>query len=67
MSIQGKIPMTKAADRPRREAPPGSFRCDLCGGIFPMGDEGEALAEAAANGFDPAECGVEAGDMTDGR
>lgn len=32
---------------------PGTFRCAMCGGIFPEGDEDEALAEALSRGFDP--------------
>jgi hypothetical protein len=31
----------------------GRFCCEMCGGIFALGDDDEARAEAEANGFDP--------------
>jgi hypothetical protein len=37
---------------------PGRFRCEMCGGVFAMGDEEEARAEAIANGLDPDDCGL---------
>ena len=39
---------------------PDVFTCAICGGEFPRDaeTEAEALAEARANGFDVAECGL---------
>lgn len=37
---------------------PGQFRCEMCGGVFDLGDDDEAKAEALAKGLDPADCGM---------
>jgi hypothetical protein len=31
----------------------GRFRCEMCGGIFDLGDDDEARTEAEVNGFNP--------------
>ena len=37
----------------------GEYRCEMCGGVFSYGwSDDEAKAEANANGFDVANCGV---------
>lgn len=38
--------------------PDGHFRCAMCGGVFPCGDDDEARAEAEAKGVDPDDSGL---------
>lgn len=38
--------------------PHGHFQCAMCLGVFPLGDESQAQAEAEAKGIDPKECGM---------
>lgn len=62
-------PVSQSYDGPDDDGPPpvpgwalapgpGQFRCEMCGGVFDSGDDGEARAEALAKGLDPDDCGL---------